>query len=250
MSRQQSGRWLLGGVLAVAIVAVAVGLWYAKTQPAVAPADSAQQSTEKKDAMLQRQEACAPHEKLCFTYPKGWSVATSQKDGGDTLVVQDAGKTMQLTFESGLSGVGGGQCEPGEVDKVRVLRVQPTKIKVDGAAAHEQATEYVNAVAMVQRDMQKNRYVLQLMLTTNQIATQPGEHDGCELRFAQFVGGRHAMTESRQPGLISFVSGKGTRTSETQAAMVTFAKPEEAEKALSLRTYSQAFDILASAHYK
>lgn len=249
MPRQQSGRWLLGGLLLVAIVSVVIGVWYAKTQPApsvhVTPS-----STTKKVSTPLSEEMCAPHEKLCFMYPKGWTVTTEQKDGGDMLVVQDAGKTMQLAFDSALSGVGGGQCEPGEADTVRVVRVQPTRIKVSESAAHEQTTEYVNAVAMVQRDAQKNRYVLRLLLTANPRASQPGEHDGCELRFAQFVGGRHVMTESGQPGLVSFVSGKGVRASDTQAAMVSFARPEEAEKALSLRTYSQAFDVLASAHYK
>ena len=215
------------------------------------------QDTGHQTTVAAQKELCAQNEKLCVHYPSSWQAKAGQATGGDgkqydTMVLESPSKQLQLSFNGGITGLGGGPCEPNTYQGVTVLKAEPTKITTK--PSDQRSADKLYAVAMIDSndaDGHKAEHTnLKLMLTGSRDAIKTGKHeDGCALRYARFFESRNDQA------VLAFTNGTimiggGEQASSTTQGYPNFASKEAAKKALSSSDYQQAMAILASAHYK
>lgn len=215
------------------------------------------QDTGHQTTVAAQKELCAQNEKLCVHYPSSWQAKAGQATGGDgkqydTMVLESPSKQLKLSFNGGITGLGGGPCEPNTYQGVTVLKAEPTKITTK--PSDQRSADKLYAVAMIDSndaDGHKAEHTnLKLMLTGSRDAIKTGKHeDGCALRYARFFESRNDQA------VLAFTNGTimiggGEQASSTTQGYPNFASKEAAKKALSSSDYQQAMAILASAHYK
>lgn len=243
-------------IVVVLVVVVLLGVaaaWWVSQQSVVTPLQTASKKHMTAEPDRQHKEACAPYETLCFTYPKDWQLTTKEVDingiPADAMLVQSPGREMQLVINTGITGIGGGPCEPGELGKVTVWQSKATTIKSIKPVETSDYLDTVAATAFVEQDVQSGRFVPRVMLTMSKVMSTKGEHDGCHLRFASLIGGRGVKSASGEYSMTMFASGKSQWPIDSQIEPATFATVQEAIEQLDTTVYQQAFEILASAHY-
>ena len=215
------------------------------------------QDTGHQTTVAAQKELCAQNEKLCVHYPSSWQAKAGQATGGDgkqydTMVLESPSKQVKLSFNGGITGLGGGPCEPNTYQGVTVLKAEPTKITTK--PSDQRSADKLYAVAMIDSNdadgHKAERTNLRLMLTGSRDAIKTGKHeDGCALRYARFFESRNDQA------VLAFTNGtimigRGEQASSTTQEYPNFASEEAAKKALSSSDYQQAMAILASAHYK
>lgn len=157
------------------------------------------QDTGHQAAVAAQKELCAQNEKLCVHYPSSWQAKAGQATGGDgkqydTMVLESPSKQVKLSFNGGITGLGGGPCEPNTYQGVTVLKAEPTKITTK--PSDQRSADKLYAVAMIDSNdadgHKAERTNLELMLTGSRDAIKTGKHeDGCALRYARFFESRN-----------------------------------------------------------
>lgn len=240
---------VIAGAVVIGYMVLARQGWQHHKQPS--------QDTGHQTTVAAQKELCAQNEKLCVHYPSSWQAKVGQATGGDgkqydTMVLESSNKQVKLSFNGGITGLGGGPCEPNTYQGVTVLKAEPTKITTK--PSDQRSADKLYAVAMIDSNdadgHKAERTNLKLMLTGSRDAIKTGKHeDGCALRYARFFESRNDQA------VLAFTNGtimigRGEQASSTTQGYPNFASEEAAKKALSSSDYQQAMAILASAHYK
>ena len=243
-------------VLAVALVGVVGWVAYDKifsTQDTAEVADTPAKVAEEAPELAKLQEACAPHEKLCFEYPEGWKVdvGESELDGKkiDVMTVSSPTSEVTLRLNSGISGIGGA-CFPEEYGKVYRVKNQATKLT--GYTPDEWRSSDVRAMALVVSSLDETKFIIGVELTNSNKLMNNEVSSACDTAFSALIDGRNAAQYDGVAGKVAFSTGVGpaSATDEPPSPTKLYTSLSEAKKALEGEEWKRAFDILASAHYK
>lgn len=223
-----------------------------------------QAKTEESEVAVKKVSYCAEHEKMCFEYPEDWTLSSTPwkydiPNGGPdaeldrvTLVARD--KTVRLTLQSGISGIGGA-CFPEDAGKVSIVKKKATTINDYKADNGNVPTAY--AMAIVRSNKEETEFTPVIGLTTLSALIDGTSKSACDVTYFGIVEGRNSLLSQgegyKDYGGTQFVTGAAlgqTADMEKEVATKTYGTFEEAKKALESESYKQAFDIIASAHYK
>ena len=243
-------------VLAVALGGVVGWVAYDKmfnTQDTAEVADTPAKVAEETPEVAKLQEACAPYEKLCFEYPEGWKidVGESELDGKkiDVMTVSSPTNEVTLKLNSGISGMGGA-CFPEEYGKVYRVKNQATKLT--GYTPDEWRSSDVRVMALVVSNLDETKFVIGVELTNSKELVNNEVSSACNAAFSALIDGKNAAQYDGVAGKVIFSTGVGptSATDDLLPPSKQYASLSEAKKALESEEWKQAFDILASAHYK
>jgi len=205
--------------------------------------------TEVAEKEPEMKEFCAENEKICFEHPEDWQVKSEPAKGGyepnkvdvDLVKLTSPSGGVSIVLKTGITGLGGA-CLPENEGKLYVEEVSKTNISTK---ADEYNIGTASATSIVTSNRGGNQFTLQIGLSTNKAIINRTSTSACD-------GGYHGMIDGRNVKLFDSVSGQSDVgviqfATEKSPAFSTLA---EAKTALRDKEYQQAFDIIASAHYK
>lgn len=210
---------------------------------------------------------CLPEEKLCFSNPDGWIVDINSRVAEISNVAADRG-TVTSPREEGLelyvlSGIDGsdGWCEPGMQGRVYVEKIRKLdETWVANGDDGEHTTEHLYVVAYIEENREKTSYTPIIMLTKSKPMTTTGAKDGCSATLSYMFNAKNvslataenfneagdgATSLGMEFSTLRMHFGDGATGNDNQQKTLA-----EAKQLLETADYVQAFDILASAHYK
>lgn len=194
---------------------------------------------------------CTVAEKLCFEYLSDWKIefieSQTEEAGAsvDNLRVTSPDGLFNLTFISGISGLGG-TCSEESWKPVYVL----TPISIPGLVGYED--DYSQDQAVVSRSIYENdegTYTAALYVTTAPDYARAGTLQTCGLAFSQFVQGKHSVISTDYDGAGVFRFGY-TGSDFYNEASVSFTTVDEAEAVYETDNYTQAASLLATLRYE
>lgn len=205
---------------------------------------------------------CVDQEKLCFELARDWSsekttkdypAKSSQlwKDNGNKPIYSFAGLTMRspngevvLHLDTGISQLGGGCPDPSQ--SFSVTATKKTVIMAQNDTDANKMVDVYAVKALVQK--QDNTYVPIVILTDRAALSRVGEYNVCEAGYADVIAQNNPISQQESFRM---------RIGSTVALLNSLPDPVEnglsrndALSELNSSSYNQAFDILASAHYK
>lgn len=251
---------LISGAVVVVTLLSVVGyvVWRQQSSPSSAPSKPRQelspQAAAADDSLKRR--VCMKHERLCVRYPASWSVRVTEvalsRDTSGAVIVGDSvelraadGRTVRLLSSLGRATE---QCVPGSSAEVQVLKRRAVKlIEADEPAAN---TPIIYAISKVQQTTpdQTANYEPAIGLTDDQQLTQASPVDDCAAKRFGVLKGKHT------PGNIAVAINTSTALLNPDGASSrqpeAYSTARRAKEVLEQPSYRQAFEIIASAHYK
>jgi len=188
---------------------------------------------------------CAPAEKLCFEYPKTWTIKqlspqnTEPGAKADYFELHAPNDALVFVLESAIGGLGGTCSDEYAVD-ISVLDATPAASMTGFKSDYSLDTLQVARVVYADAD---NQFIGHLYVTGSPQYTTPGMIRNCGLGFSQFVNGRNAVLSSDYTGAGAFTFG-------TNDGAPTYKTRAEAIAAFDTEIYVQGAAILASLHYE
>lgn len=194
---------------------------------------------------------CASGEKLCFDYPKDWTVEqldpVSAEVGfqGDRFVVYDPTDSMKLWFTSGIGGIGG-TCDP-DGTTTTVLQGTPISQLSGFKTEYEKSVDQPSVARVITREndmFRANLYVSndESFINKGQITEVSG------VCFSQILSGRHARMSSEYDGYGSFTFNNGGTFSDFNSYSL-YDTLKDATAAFDTKLFVEGANILASLRY-
>lgn len=153
-------------------------------------------------------------------------------------------------MRTGITGIGGA-CFPEEQGQIHTLDARKTATLSTSQQILNQ-TEYIHAVKVIRANKERTEFSSEVSLTTTPTIVGIGERNMCKGSYYSMLPGRGV--DMRPQGGSANDHGLIYVSSLTQFGgddpVEKYSSYEEARKVLESEPYQQAFDILASVHYK
>lgn len=197
---------------------------------------------------------CTKHDGICVTLPKGWKgyamERTYPNDAQpvaltDKVIVDSKDETVRMHIQTGIMGIGG-YCNPeDEKEEVYIIKKQQAAIDKKDAPS---GVPY--ALAVIHKDSVTGLYRTYIGLSNE--TKQVGEkYSTCTMRLFGTAGTR-GVEATTSPGKTQRAGLAFLGTGEFGWAHggTGFATYEQARAHLETPVMRQAFEVVASAHYK
>lgn len=260
--KKVDGKIVLIVVLALALIGAVGYIVYDKIISKSEPTTVTDNARDASQGAVEnaKKEVCAAEEKMCFEYPSGWTASQETIDYPardssmaqglredqftklDKLTIAKQGSDIKVSLSSGITGIGG-SCSPGDQGSVDIISER--KVGLTGYA-DDHNVDQVRAMALVaQRD---GRYLPMVGLATDKTLVGKKQADGCGAVYFGLVAGKNiSLGGGSDAGLVSVSTHPMFGSTESPKS---FATLDEAKAYLGSQDVKQAFDIIASAHYK
>jgi hypothetical protein len=208
-------------------------------------AQTSETPKEDADPKEKTKEFCAEHEKICFAVPTDWqssidSAHVNYVDGVETDEVKFSYKdnTPAVYAQTGMTNLGGA-CESDEaMGRIHVVAKKRTAVD---SKANKSSKAW--AVSTVQESSDGKKFIPEIALTSKSEVIDNTEVGACTALFYINVMGKN-IRYGDTLGVVRVV------TSSYEAKQEEFTSLAKAKEYLNTPTAKQAFDIIASAHYK
>lgn len=193
---------------------------------------------------------CAQQEKLCFNYPKNWTVTAKESDpinGGvaDTVKVSDVTGRVWLTMTTGMGGIGG-TCGTNPNSRADILKSQPTAITGQYlVTAPGYTLSTVSAIKYV--TFNGTVWNAGIALSNGVKTNAVGTIGMCDLGMNVFSGKNVSISYDNgvSHGDVSFMN----QDLVSGAVPTTYSSEADATAAISSDNADLAYQVISSAHY-
>lgn len=264
MNKQRGDVTVVVTVLIAVVLLAAVG-WVAYSKFYKSSDDS--KTTESKTASqdnVSSKELCAPHEKLCLSYPSNWkaNVTEAEYPGRDSamaqgmrddqfvktdkVVIESPTSAIQVSMITGVTGIGG-TCSAADEGIAHLVEKKETALTGnDTEGGLVTTTTY--AVKLVRTNKDKTKFWPVIALSNSSTLLNDNDPSACAAQYLGLISGRNITQIGGGHGSVELTTGRSLNDSTNDQK--SYASMAEAEAFLKTAEAVQAFDIVASAKYQ